>query len=128
MSGQKENPSKQQAPIAKLCDVLVQQAIYDGAGRVVVEPTAPIPPARIIYKQKGELDREVMSIPGNLREPLIARFKKMAGLDPTLQPQGFSLLRESFCVDHDGKQYGVTLTVQRMSGGERIILDIAPVA
>jgi len=68
----------EQAPIIKLANALIQQAIVDRASDIHVEPQQRS--VRVRYRIDGVL-QEAMTIPRNLMAPLISRFKIMADMN-----------------------------------------------
>lgn len=67
-----------QAPIIKLANAVIQQAIDDRASDVHVEPGERA--VRVRYRIDGVL-MEAMTVPKNLQAPLISRFKIMAEMN-----------------------------------------------
>jgi type IV pilus assembly protein PilB len=68
----------QAAPIVRLVDVLLSDAVRLGASDVHVEPQAT--GLRIRYRVDGAL-RDVMTVPANARAATISRLKIVSGLD-----------------------------------------------
>ncbi|MFZ4506292.1 MAG: GspE/PulE family protein [Fimbriimonas sp.] len=68
----------EQAPIIKLANALIQQAILDRASDIHVEPQQRA--VRVRYRVDGVLI-EAMTIPRNLMAPLISRLKIMADMN-----------------------------------------------
>ena len=80
---EEEDPSKAQegvedAPVVKLVNVILSEAIKKGASDIHVEPYETS--FRIRYRMDGLL-YEIMSPPKKLQAPLISRLKIMASLD-----------------------------------------------
>lgn len=67
-----------QAPIIKLANALIQQAIYDRASDIHVEPQQRS--VRVRYRIDGVL-MEAMTVPRNLMAALISRLKIMADMN-----------------------------------------------
>ncbi|GAB4122539.1 MAG: ATPase, T2SS/T4P/T4SS family [Fimbriimonadaceae bacterium] len=67
-----------QAPIIKLANALIQQAINDRASDIHVEPQQKS--VRIRYRIDGVL-MEAMTVPKNLQAPLLSRLKIMAEMN-----------------------------------------------
>lgn len=68
----------EQAPIIKLANALIQQAIYDRASDIHVEPQHRS--VRVRYRIDGVL-MEAMTVPKNLQAPLVSRLKIMADMN-----------------------------------------------
>lgn len=66
------------APVIDLVDLIIHQAIRDGASDIHVEPDEKI--LRVRYRLDGIL-HEVMSLSKALEQPIISRIKIMASLD-----------------------------------------------
>lgn len=68
----------EQAPIIKLANAVIQQAINDRASDIHIEPQERA--VRIRYRIDGVL-MEAMAVPKNLQAPMISRFKIMAEMN-----------------------------------------------
>ncbi len=68
----------EQAPIIRLANALIQQAISDRASDIHVEPQQR--GVRVRYRIDGVL-HEAMTIPKNLQAPLLSRYKIMAEMN-----------------------------------------------
>jgi type IV pilus assembly protein PilB len=66
------------APVVKLVNMMVAQAVREGASDIHIEPDAEV--LRIRYRVDGVL-REVMSPPKHLQPGVVSRVKIMANLD-----------------------------------------------
>jgi type IV pilus assembly protein PilB len=66
------------APVIELVDLIIDQAIRDGASDIHIEPDEKI--LRVRYRLDGIL-HEVMSLSKQLESPIISRVKIMANLD-----------------------------------------------
>lgn len=68
----------EQAPIIRLANAVIQQAIFDRASDIHVEPQER--GVRVRYRIDGVL-MEAMNVPKNLQAPLISRLKIMADMN-----------------------------------------------
>jgi type IV pilus assembly protein PilB len=68
----------EQAPIIKLANAIIQQAINDRSSDVHVEPQERA--VRVRYRIDGVL-MEAMTVPKNLQAPLVSRFKIMSEMN-----------------------------------------------
>ena len=108
----------EQAPIIKLANALIQQAVLDGASDVHVEPQERH--VRIRYRIDGVL-MEAMTVPKNLQAPLISRFKIMADMNIAERrvPQDGRIE-----VRHQGKEYDLRVSAIPCPYGEKIVSRI----
>lgn len=70
--------SGKKAPVIELVDLVIQQAIRDGASDIHIEPDETV--LRVRYRMDGIL-HEVMSLSKDLEQPIVSRIKIMANLD-----------------------------------------------
>lgn len=107
-----------QAPIIKLANALVQQAIIDRASDIHVEPQQRA--VRVRYRIDGVL-QEAMTIPRNLMAPLISRFKIMAEMNIAERraPQDGRIE-----VRNAGKEYDLRVSSIPTPFGEKIVMRI----
>lgn len=75
---QSDEEMAEQAPIIKLANAIIQQAINDRASDIHVEPQERA--VRVRYRIDGVL-MEAMTVPKNLQAPLISRFKIMSEMN-----------------------------------------------
>ncbi|MFN3728800.1 MAG: GspE/PulE family protein [Fimbriimonadaceae bacterium] len=108
----------EQAPIIKLANALIQQAIFDRASDIHVEPQGR--GLRIRYRIDGVLT-EAMNIPKNLQPPLISRFKIMADMNIAERrvPQDGRIE-----VRNQGKDYDLRVSSIPTPFGEKIVMRI----
>ncbi len=78
------DPGANQAPIVRLANALIQQAITDGASEIEVEPRSKS--IQVRYKVDDEWV-DVMTIPKNLQPWLTARLEQMAEMEPAAEDQ-----------------------------------------
>jgi type IV pilus assembly protein PilB len=108
----------EQAPIIKLANAVIQQAIFDRASDIHVEPQQKH--VRIRYRVDGVL-AEAMTIPKNLQAPLISRLKIMAEMNIAERrvPQDGRIE-----VRHQTKDYDLRVSSIPTPFGEKIVMRI----
>lgn len=108
----------EQAPIIKLANALIQQAVADRASDIHVEPQQRS--VRVRYRIDGVLI-EAMTVPRNLMAPLISRFKIMADMNIAERriPQDGRIE-----VRHAGKEYDLRVSSIPTPWGEKIVMRI----
>ncbi|MGV3618784.1 MAG: GspE/PulE family protein [Fimbriimonas sp.] len=108
----------EQAPIIKLANALIQQAIVDRASDIHVEPQQRA--VRVRYRVDGVL-QEAMTVPRNLMAPLISRFKIMADMNIAERraPQDGRIE-----VRNAGKEYDLRVSSIPTPFGEKIVMRI----
>ncbi len=108
----------EQAPIIKLANAIIQQAIYDRSSDVHVEPQQRA--VRIRYRVDGVL-MEAMTVPKNLQAPLISRLKIMAEMNIAERriPQDGRIE-----VRHQNKEYDLRVSSIPTPYGEKIVMRI----
>lgn len=107
-----------QAPIIKLANALIQQAIVDRASDIHVEPHPKA--VRVRYRIDGVLT-EAMTIPRNLMAPLISRLKIMADMNIAERriPQDGRIE-----IRHQGKELDLRVSSIPTPFGEKIVARI----
>ncbi|MHB8636369.1 MAG: GspE/PulE family protein [Fimbriimonadaceae bacterium] len=108
----------EQAPIIRLANALIQQAIADRASDIHVEPQQKS--VRVRYRIDGVL-MEAMMVPRNLMAPLISRLKIMADMNIAERrvPQDGRIE-----VRHTGKEFDLRVSSIPTPFGEKIVLRI----
>lgn len=108
----------EQAPIIKLANALIQQAISDRASDIHVEPQQR--GVRVRYRVDGVLS-EAMVVPKNLQAPLISRLKIMAEMNIAERriPQDGRIE-----VRHQGKEFDLRVNSIPTPFGEKIVMRI----
>jgi len=108
----------EQAPIIRLANALIQQAIYDRASDIHVEPQQRA--VRVRYRIDGVL-MEAMTVPRNLMAPLISRLKIMADMNIAERrvPQDGRIE-----VRHQNKDYDLRVSSIPTPFGEKIVMRI----
>lgn len=108
----------EQAPVIRLANSIIQQAIADRASDIHVEPQNES--VRVRYRIDGVLI-EALNVPKNLQAPLISRIKLMAEMDIAerrLPQDGRILMRYS------GKEYDLRASCIPAAYGEKIALRV----
>ena len=77
-----EIEASERAPVVKLVDSIIQQAIVDKASDIHIEPGENL--VRIRYRVDGQL-REIMEYPKRLHNALAARIKIISDMDITIK-------------------------------------------
>jgi type IV pilus assembly protein PilB len=108
----------EQAPIIKLANALIQQAIQDRASDIHVEPQQRS--VRIRYRIDGVLI-EAMTVPRNLMAPLISRLKIMADMNIAERriPQDGRIE-----VRHSGQEFDLRVSSIPTPWGEKVVMRI----
>lgn len=108
----------EQAPIIKLANALIQQAILDRASDIHVEPQQRS--VRVRYRVDGVLS-EAMTVPRNLMAPLISRLKIMADMNIAERriPQDGRIE-----VRNQGKEFDLRVSSIPTPFGEKIVMRI----
>lgn len=107
-----------QAPIIKLANALIQQAIADRASDIHVEPQGR--GIRVRYRVDGVL-MEAMNVPKNLQAPLISRLKIMSDMNIAERrvPQDGRIE-----VRHASKDFDMRVSSIPTPFGEKIVMRI----
>ncbi len=107
-----------QAPIIRLANALIQQAVADRASDIHVEPQQRS--VRVRYRIDGVL-QEAMTVPRNLMAPLISRLKIMAEMNIAERriPQDGRIE-----VRHASKEYDLRVSSIPTPSGEKIVMRI----
>jgi len=108
----------EQAPIIKLANALIQQAVADRASDIHVEPQQRA--VRVRYRIDGVL-AEAMTVPRNLMAPLISRLKIMADMniaERRVPQDGRIEIRSA------GKEYDLRVSSVPTPFGEKIVMRI----
>ena len=108
----------EQAPIIKLANALIQQAVNDRASDIHVEPQERF--VRVRYRIDGVLT-EAMTVPRNLMAPLISRFKIMSDMNIAERriPQDGRIE-----IRHKDKDYDLRVSSIPCPYGEKIVMRI----
>ena len=106
------------APIIRVANVIVQQAIRDGASDIHVEPDRR--GLRVRYRVDGVL-LEAMPLPKYIHPPLISRYKIMSNMNIAERrvPQDGRI-----AVAFEGKEYDLRVSCLPTLHGEKIVMRI----
>ncbi|RYG47651.1 type II/IV secretion system protein, partial [bacterium] len=117
--GEKEDDEMaNQAPIIRLANAIIQQAIADRASDIHVEPSARA--VRVRYRIDGVL-MEAMTVPRNLMAALISRLKIMSDMniaERRIPQDGRMEIKTS------GKEYDMRVSSIPTPNGEKIVMRI----
>ena len=108
----------EQAPIIRLANALIQQAIQDRSSDIHVEPQQR--GVRVRYRVDGVL-HEAMTVPKNLQAPLISRYKIMAEMniaERRIPQDGRIEIRQG------GKDFDLRVSAIPTPFGEKIVMRI----
>ncbi len=116
--GKSDEDLADQAPIIKLANAVIQQAIIDRASDIHVEPQQR--GVRVRYRIDGVL-MEAMTIPKNLQAPLVSRLKIMAEMNIAERrvPQDGRIE-----VRHQGQEFDLRVSSIPTPFGEKIVARI----
>jgi type IV pilus assembly protein PilB len=116
--GAADEETANQAPIIKLANALIQQAISDRASDIHVEPQPKS--VRVRYRVDGVLT-EAMTIPRNLMAPLISRLKIMSDMNIAERriPQDGRIE-----IRHQGKELDLRVSTVPTPYGEKVVMRI----
>ena len=110
--------SGKKAPVIELVDLIIGQAVRDGASDIHIEPDDRN--LRIRYRVDGVL-LEVMSLSKQLESPVVSRIKVMANLDIAEKrvPQDGRIK-----VTHQGREIDIRVSTYPTVEGEKAVLRI----
>jgi type IV pilus assembly protein PilB len=107
-----------EAPMIKLANLIIQQAVRDGASDVHIEPTED--DVKVRYRIDGVL-QEIKTIPKTLHEAIASRFKVWAEIDIAKKRTAQD---GRFFAGADGKQIEVRLSTFPTIYGENLVMRI----
>ena len=107
-----------EAPMIKLANLIIQQAVRDGASDVHIEPTED--DVKVRYRIDGVL-QEIKKIPKTLHEAIASRFKVWAEIDIAKKRTAQD---GRFYAGADGKQVEVRLSTFPTIYGENLVMRI----
>jgi len=107
-----------EAPIVRVVNLIITQAINDKASDIHIEPR--VKSVCVRYRIDGVL-HEVMSPPKHIQAPMVSRIKIMASLDIAERriPQDGKIH-----LKHDNKEYDLRVSSLPTSHGEKIVMRI----
>ncbi|HEY3284113.1 MAG TPA: ATPase, T2SS/T4P/T4SS family [Armatimonadota bacterium] len=108
----------EQAPIIRVANAVIQQAIKDGASDIHVEPDRR--GVRCRYRVDGVL-HEAMTLPRYIHPPLISRYKIMSDMNIAERrvPQDGRIP-----ISYEGKEYDLRVSCLPTLHGEKIVMRI----
>ena len=109
---------EESAPVVKLVRAILMGAINAGTSDIHVEPHEP--EMRVRYRVDGQM-QQVMTIPNNIEEAVVARIKVMADMDTTenRRPQDGHL-----AVDEDDTKVNFRVSTIPTVAGEKVVLRL----
>jgi len=116
--GKKEAADISEAPMIKLANLVIQQAVRDGASDVHIEPGEKEVSVR--YRIDGVL-QEIKKLPKSIHEAIASRFKVWGEIDIAKKR---SAQDGRFFVNSDGKEIEVRLSTFPTIYGENLVMRI----
>jgi type IV pilus assembly protein PilB len=107
-----------EAPMIKLANLIIQQAVRDGASDIHIEPGED--DVKVRYRIDGVL-QEIKTVPKTLQEAIASRFKVWAEIDIAKKR---SAQDGRFYAKADGKQIEVRLSTFPTIYGENLVMRI----
>jgi type IV pilus assembly protein PilB len=106
------------APMIKLANLIIQQAVRDGASDIHIEPGEHT--VRVRYRIDGML-HEINKIPKTIQEAISSQFKVWAEIDVT---EKLTAQDGHFFVNSDGKEIEVRLSTFPTIHGENLVMRV----
>lgn len=107
-----------EAPMIKLANLIIQQAVRDGASDVHIEPGEH--DVKVRYRIDGIL-HEINKIPKTIQEVITSRFKAWAEIDVT---ETQTAQDGHFSVNSDGKEIEIRLSTFPTIYGENLVMRV----
>lgn len=108
----------EEAPIVRMVNLIISQAIVDKASDIHIEPEARA--VRVRYRVDGVL-HEVMSTPKHIQAPMVSRLKIMASMDIAERRVP---LDGKIHLTHEGKEYDLRVSTIPTVHGEKTVMRI----
>jgi len=107
-----------EAPIVRVVNLIISQAINDKTSDIHIEPDAKS--VRVRYRVDGVL-HEVMQPPKHIQAPMVSRIKIMSSLDIAERriPQDGKIH-----LKHDGREYDLRVSTLPCVHGEKVVMRI----
>ncbi len=107
-----------EAPIVRVVNLIISQAINDKSSDIHIEPDAKS--VRVRYRVDGVL-HEVMQPPKHIQAPMVSRIKIMSSLDIAERriPQDGKIH-----LKHDGREYDLRVSTLPCVHGEKVVMRI----
>ncbi|HSG46329.1 MAG TPA: ATPase, T2SS/T4P/T4SS family, partial [Longimicrobiales bacterium] len=106
------------APVVRLVDRILQEAVSVGASDIHVEETGA--DARVRYRVDGVL-RNALEIPASARHAVLSRIKVMAGMDISVRRRAQD---GRIALDHQGRPLTLRVSTLPVNGGEKAVVRI----
>ncbi|MFN8606610.1 MAG: ATPase, T2SS/T4P/T4SS family [Vulcanimicrobiota bacterium] len=108
----------EEAPIVRMVNLIISQAIVDKASDIHIEPEARA--VRVRYRVDGVL-HEVMTTPKHIQAPMVSRLKIMASMDIAERRVP---LDGKIHLTHEGKEYDLRVSTIPTVHGEKTVMRI----
>jgi type IV pilus assembly protein PilB len=106
------------APVVRLVDRMLHEAVEAGASDIHVEETGG--DARVRYRVDGVLSR-ALEIPASARHAVLSRLKVMSGLDISVRRRAQD---GRIALDHQGRPLTLRVSTLPVNGGEKAVVRI----
>jgi type IV pilus assembly protein PilB len=113
-----ETPEIAEAPMIKLANLIIQQAIRDGASDIHIEPGEK--DVKVRYRIDGVL-HEVKKVPKTIQEAIVSRFKVWGEIDIAKKR---SAQDGRFFLNYEGKHIEVRLSTFPTIYGENLVMRV----
>jgi type IV pilus assembly protein PilB len=108
----------EEAPIVRMVNLIISQAIVDKASDIHIEPEARA--VRVRYRVDGVL-HEVMTTPKHIQAPMVSRLKIMASMDIAERRVP---LDGKIHLTHEGKEFDLRVSTIPTVHGEKTVMRI----
>lgn len=108
----------QSAPVVRLVDRVLSEAVNAGASDIHVEETGA--DARVRYRVDGVL-RRALEIPAAARQAVLSRLKVMAGMDISVRRRAQD---GRIALEHAGRSLTLRVSTLPVNGGEKAVVRI----
>ena len=108
----------EEAPIVRMVNLIISQAIVDKASDIHIEPESKA--VRVRYRVDGVL-HEVMTTPKHIQAPMVSRLKIMASMDIAERRVP---LDGKIHLTHEGKEYDLRVSTIPTVHGEKTVMRI----
>ncbi len=108
----------EEAPIVRMVNLIISQAITDKASDIHIEPEAKT--VRVRYRVDGVL-HEIMTTPKHIQAPMVSRLKIMASMDIA---ERRIPLDGKIHLTHDGREFDLRVSTIPTVHGEKTVMRI----
>ena len=108
----------EEAPIVRMVNLIISQAITDKASDIHIEPEAKT--VRVRYRVDGVL-HEIMTTPKHIQAPMVSRLKIMASMDIAERRVP---LDGKIHLTHDGREFDLRVSTIPTVHGEKTVMRI----